>query len=136
MDRCPTPESLSCCELLTEFSGGLYHQDQALELLNVGCFISLFHLPGAADCVLCPCLAVVSQRTVCAGRGARAQACPWPVVCLVPLVRVQPHLRRGGHLSGETLQQSKVRHRHGKVVFVLCSRAGNEQGSICAGKCL
>lgn len=65
---------------------------------------SFLALLGAANHVLCPCLAVVPQGTVCPVRGPRAQARQWPVVSLVPVVRVHSHLWRGGHLPGKTLQ--------------------------------
>jgi len=70
-------------------------------------FFFFFHLLGTANSdgvffgIL---LAVVSKRTVCQIRWSWAQACKWPVVCLVRVVRVYSHLRRWGHIPRKTLQ--------------------------------
>lgn len=69
-----------------------------------GFFFFFFASPRCCNSVFWPCFAVVSQRTVCPIRWPRAQACQWPVVCLVRVVRVHSHLWRGGHLSRKTLQ--------------------------------
>lgn len=52
---------------------------------------------------------VVSSRPVCQVRGARAPAHPRPVVGLVQVVGVFPHLWRRSQVPGETLQQPQVR---------------------------
>ena len=54
---------------------------------------------------------VVSARPVCQAGGAGAPAHPWPVVCLVEVVRVFPNVWWRRQVSGETLQQPQVRLR-------------------------
>lgn len=52
--------------------------------------------------------AVVPEGSVCQIWGAWSQGGPWPVVSLVPVVRLFQNLWRRGHVQGAFLHQPKV----------------------------